>query len=88
MVLRCVYLYIHIYLESTLCEPVWPGGKAGKQKDLGSNPLLLSFLFKRCGLLTLASDFVHRINETLKWLSSLPILMQSHSGGDSVAVGI
>ena len=29
------------------------------------------------------------INETLKWLSSLPILISAgHSGGDSVAIGI
>ena len=27
-------------------EPVWPSGKAGKRKDLGSIPLRLSFLFK------------------------------------------
>ena len=37
-----------------LCEPVWPTVKrwAGKQKDLGSIPLRLSFLFKKvvvCG---------------------------------------
>ena len=30
-----------------LCEPVWPSGKAGKQTDLGSNLLWLSFIFKR-----------------------------------------
>ena len=50
---------------------------AGKRKDLGSIPLRLSFLFKKvvvCGhyLVTLSLT----INETLKWLSSLPILMQ------------
>ena len=50
---------------------------AGKQRDLGSNPLRLSFLFKKvvvCGhcLVTLSLT----INETLKWLSSLPILLQ------------
>ena len=28
------------------------------------------------------------INETLKWLSLLPILMQESSGGDSVAIGM
>ena len=28
-------------------EPVWPSGKACKQRDLSSNPLRLSFLFKR-----------------------------------------
>ena len=26
-------------------EPVWPSGKAGKQNDLDSIPLWLSFLF-------------------------------------------
>ena len=29
-------------------------GQAGKQRDVGSNPLLLSFLFKSCGLWTLS----------------------------------
>ena len=28
------------------------------------------------------------INETLKWLSALPILMQDHFGGDSVVLSI
>ena len=48
-------------------------GEAGKQRDLGSNPLRLSFVVV-CGhhLVTLSLT----INETLKWLSSLPILMQ------------
>ena len=55
-------------------EPVW---RSGKQKALGSIPLRLSFLIKKvmvCGhcLVTLSLT----INETLKWLSSLPILMQ------------
>ena len=36
----------------------------------------LSFLFKNCGLWTLSCDFVPHNDETLKWLSSLPILMQ------------
>ena len=48
----------------------------GKQWDLGSNPLRLAFLFKVvvCGhcLVTLSLT----ISETLKWLLSLPILMQ------------
>ena len=33
-------------------EPVWPSGKAGQRKDLGSIPLRLSFLLKKvvvCG---------------------------------------
>ena len=48
--------------------------QAGKQRDLGSNPLQLTFLFKSCGhcLVTLFLT----INETLKWLLSLPILMR------------
>ena len=61
---------------------------AGKQKDLGSirfgSPF--SSLQKNCGLWTLSCDFAHTINETLKWLTQLPTLMQNHSGGgDSVA---
>ena len=44
--------------QTHLREPVWPSGKAGKQRDLGLNPLRLSFLFKSCGLWTLSSGFV------------------------------
>ena len=41
--------------RSVQCEPVWPSGKAGKrQRDLGSNPLRLSFPFKDYGLWTLS----------------------------------
>ena len=43
-----------IYMCSEL---VWPSGKAGKQKDLGSSPFRLSFLFKSWGLWTLSCDF-------------------------------
>ena len=46
----------------SVCEPVWPSlavrRYSGKRRDLGSNPLRLSFLFKRCGLWTLSCDFV------------------------------
>ena len=50
--------------------------EAGKQRDLGSNLLRISFIFKvvvsgHC-LVTLSLT----INKTLKCLSSLPILMQ------------
>ena len=58
-------------------EPVWPSGKAGKQKDLGSNLLRLSFLFKSvvvCGNCLVTLSFT--INETLKWLPPLPIIVQ------------
>ena len=50
--------------------------QAAKQRDLGSNPLRLSFLFKICGLWTLLVTLSLTINQTLKWLSPLPILMQ------------
>ena len=50
--------------------------KAGKQRDFGSNPLRLSFLFKSGGLWTLSCDFVPHNYETLKWVSSLPTLMR------------
>ena len=40
------------------CELVRPSGKAGKHRDLSSNPLQLSFLFKSCGLWTRSCDFV------------------------------
>ena len=51
--------------------------KSGKKRDLGSNPLRLSSLFKKvvvCGHCLMTSSLT--INETLKWLSSLPTLMQ------------
>ena len=32
--------------------------QASKQRDLGLNPLRLSFLFESCGLWTLSCDFV------------------------------
>ena len=60
---------------------------AGKQKDLGSirfgspfSSLQKIVVYGHC-LVTLPTQF----NETLKWLTQLPTLMQNHSGGDSVA---
>ena len=41
--------------QSVHSEPAWPNGK---QKDLGSHPLRLSFLLKQCGLWTLSCGFV------------------------------
>ena len=61
------------------CKPFWPlGCKAGKQKGIGSIPLRLSFLLKKVvvfghSLVTLSLT----INETFKWLSSLPIRQES-----------
>ena len=60
--------------------------QADKQTDLGSIRFRLSFLLKKIvGNRHLSCDFAHTINETFKWLTQLPTLMQSHSGGDSVA---
>ena len=60
--------------------------QAGKQKDLGSTPLRLSFLFKEvvvCGhcLVTLSLT----INETFKMA---PIAAHLNAGGDNVVIGI
>ena len=49
-------------------QPVWPSGKAGKQRDLGSNPLRLSFLFKSGSMWTL-----------VLWLC--PSQLMKHSNG-------
>ena len=72
--------------QMSISEPVWPDGKAlGRSADgLCFHPLGLSFLLKTGGLWTLSCDFAHTINETFKWLTQLPALMQNHSGGDSV----
>ena len=49
---------------------------AGKQRDLGSILLRLSFLFKKVVVCGQTCDFVPHNYETLKWLPSLPTLMQ------------
>ena len=62
-----------------MSEPVWPSGKAlgwwaeGPRFDTASALLSLQ---KGCGLWTLSCDCPSLPTETLKWLSSLPILMQ------------
>ena len=60
---------------------------AGKQTDLSSirfgspfSPKIMVYGQPSC-------DFAHTVNETLKWLSQLPTLMRSHSGGNSAASG-
>ena len=60
-------------------------GQVLREKDLGKILLWLSFLLEKvvvCGhcLVTLPLA----INETLKWLSSVPI--RSHCGGDGVVI--
>ena len=73
------FFFIKIYIQvgwRVACESVWPASKAGKQRDIGSDLLQLSFHFKGCSLWTLSCDFVPHNYETLKWLSSLPTLMQ------------
>ena len=58
-------------------QPVWPSGKAGKRKGLGSIPLRFCLLFKKVRIYGLCLVTLSlTINKTLKWLSSLPILMQ------------
>ena len=70
----------HVYLLTSLIESRFGPAvrrQAGKQNGLGSIPLRLSFLFKTvvvCGHCLVILSL--RINETLKWLSLLPILMQ------------
>ena len=59
-----------------VCELVWPGGKAGKQEGPRFESASALFLFESCGLWTLSCDFVPHSYETVKWLSSLPTLMQ------------
>ena len=48
---------------------------AGKQKDLGSirSGCPVSLKKENCGLWTLSCDFAHTVNETLKFLTQLPI---------------
>ena len=58
---------------------------ARMQKDQGSIRFGSPFSSKNCGSWTQSCDFVHTVNETIKCLPQLPALMQSHSGGDSVA---
>ena len=92
----CLVFDVRLYFPLRIWKVRWSSSwlvsrfglavEAVKQKDLGSKLLRLSFLFKRCGLWTLSCDFVPHNYKTLKWLSSLPILMQC--GGDSVAIDI
>ena len=51
-------LYTGVSCSGRPSEPVWPSGKAGKERNLGSNPLRLSFLFESCSLWALSCGFV------------------------------
>ena len=65
------------YFIRQYCEPVWASDKTGwyaEGPQFKSGSALI--LFKSCGLCTLSCDFVPHSYETLKWLSSLPTLMQ------------
>ena len=46
---------------------------------------VLDFFFSERWQSTLFPKFAYTINETLKCLTQRPALMESHSGGDSVA---
>ena len=75
---------LQLWLQPPVHEPVWPSGKAGKRKDLGSIPLRLSFLFKKvvvCGHSLVTLSLTTYLN--IKMLSSLPVLMQ-----ESFSVGV
>ena len=50
--------------------------QSGKQKDLGSISLLFSSLERLWSVNTVFVTLSLTVNKTLKWLSSLPILMQ------------
>ena len=54
-------------------DPVWPSGKqAGNRRTSVRFPFGSLFSYG-CGLWTLSCGHCLAINETLKWLSSLPI---------------
>ena len=81
----CLYLdaYLGQHVQNRYSEPTWPGGRrrsAGKRKEgraAGSSPSFGSpFSEKKCDLWALSRDFIlfalhNKINETLKWLTSL-----------------
>ena len=50
----CWFEWVNYHCQFGLAVRCW----AGKQRDLSSNPLWLSFLWKSCGLWTLSCDFV------------------------------
>ena len=58
---------------------------ASEQKDLGSIRFGSPFSSLQKLWFMESCDFAHTIIETLKWLTQLPTLMQSHSSGASVA---
>ena len=78
---KVICLLIYRKSQLLLSEPVWPSGKAlGKRKDLGGSGdtalVLLSVSSKRLWSSVDYTVFVLHNYETLKWLSSLPTLMQ------------
>ena len=71
------WFFVVVSGMSRFGRAIRPSG-AGMQEDLGSIPLRLFSLFKRCGLWTLSLWLCpsQLMKHYLKWLSSLPILMQ------------
>ena len=57
----------------------------GLAREARSYKLDEHLLCEYCGLWTLSCVFAQTMNETLKWLTQLPTLLQNHSGGDNVA---
>ena len=77
--------------KSTSCETVWPSGKALGWQAEGpwfKSALALLSLQKLWFMDTVFVILLPTVNDTLKWLSSLPALMQNPSGGDSVVLGM
>ena len=77
---------------SSAGEPAWPSGKAlrlvSRRTSVRSASALRfgsPFSSEVVVYGHLSRDFALTMNEALKWLTQLPTLMQSHSGGDSVA---
>ena len=59
-----------------------------KQKDQGLILLWLPSLFRNCVCGHCCVTWPSQLKKTLKQLSSLPVLMQTHRGGDRVAWGV
>ena len=69
--------YIGVWGHPYLCEPV--SRKTSVRSASRGSPFTSKMV-----VYGHTCDFAHTVNETLKWLTQLPTLMLSHSGGDNV----
>ena len=81
----------HVYLFTYVnrCKPVWPSGKAGKRKDLGSIPLRLSFLFKKvvvCGYCPVPLSITSYWNIKMALVAAHLNAAGNHSGSGDYSV--